>query len=162
MQVGLLSKVCSFSKLIRMICVILSFQIGCTLVGVSICKSLTFIAASQMGIMFVKKSAFYNLDRCFAISVTIRANSIKSNANSLWTTIIEGVKTTIISTFSCFCVHINRHRAGIALISPTHLEILLNGMLATYSISLSVKRINPSAAMLGLEFLTCALLLMQL
>jgi hypothetical protein len=74
MQVGLLSDVCSFSKLIRMICVILSFQIGCTLVGVSICKSLTFVSALKMGIIEVKKSAFNNWSTFyqFGFEVTIR------------------------------------------------------------------------------------------
>ena len=68
MQVGLLSKVCSFSKLIRMICVILSFQIGSNLLGVSFSKSLTFAKDTQ-------KSAFNNWmgDNRFAkYSVTIR------------------------------------------------------------------------------------------
>ena len=59
---------------------------------------------------------------------------------------IAGV-SSIQSCFSQVSVLVNRHRAGIALISPTHLYILLNGMLATYSIKLSVKRINPSGPM---------------
>lgn len=151
---------CSFSKLIRMICVILSFQIGCTLVGVSICKSLTFQAAFEMGIIYMKKSAFYNLSSCFIFSVTIRVVSIRIPCAS-GCAYIAGV-SSIQSTFSSTSVLVNRHRAGIALISPTHLSILLNGMLATYSISLSVKRINPSAAMLGLEFHQLALIAGQL
>ena len=54
--------------------------------------------------------------------------------------------SSIQSCFSQVSVLVNRHRAGIALISPTHLYILCFGMLAaaTYSIKLSVKRINPS------------------
>ena len=68
MQVGLLSKVCSFSKLIRMICVILSFQIGSNLVALSFSKALTFVSASSMGIILVKKTAFnlvsYNRFKC--------------------------------------------------------------------------------------------------
>jgi len=52
--------------------------------------------------------------------------------------------SSIQSCFSQVSVLVNRHRAGIAFISPTHLYILCFGMLATYSIKLSVKRINPS------------------
>ena len=47
---------------------------------------------------------------------------------------IAGV-SSIQSCFSQVSVLVNRHRAGIALISPTHLYILLNGMLATYSLN---------------------------
>ena len=52
--------------------------------------------------------------------------------------------SSIQSCFSQVSVLVNRHRAGIALISPTHLYILFKSMLATYSIKLSVKRINSS------------------
>ena len=52
--------------------------------------------------------------------------------------------SSIQSCFSQVSVLVNRHRSGIALISPTHLYILFKSMLATYSIKLSVKRINPS------------------
>ena len=86
---------------------------------------------------------------------------INQNSNASGCAYIAGV-SSIQSTFSLKSVLVNRHRAGIALISPTHLSILLNGMLATYSISLSVKRINPSAAMLGLEFHQLALIAGQL
>ena len=73
-QVGLLSKVCSFSKLIRMICVILSFQIGSNLLGVSFSKSLTFAKVKSFT-KDTQKSAFNNWmgDNRFAkYSVTIR------------------------------------------------------------------------------------------
>ena len=50
MQVGLLSKVSSTCKLIRMICQILSFQIGSNLVGVSLSKSLTLTFGALAGI----------------------------------------------------------------------------------------------------------------
>ena len=66
-----LAAMCSFSKiskLIRMICVILSFQIGSNLVALSFSKSLTFVSASSMGIILVKKTAFnlvsYNRFKC--------------------------------------------------------------------------------------------------
>ena len=52
--------------------------------------------------------------------------------------------SSIQSCFSQVSVLVNRHRAGIGLISPTHLYILFKSMLATYSIKLSVKRINTS------------------
>ena len=52
--------------------------------------------------------------------------------------------SSIQSCFSQVSVLVNRHRAGIGLISPTHLYILFKSMLATYSIKLSVKRISPS------------------
>ena len=53
--------------------------------------------------------------------------------------------SSIQSCFSQVSVLVNRHRAGIALISPTHLYILCFGMLATYSIKLSVKRIKSGS-----------------
>jgi hypothetical protein len=69
MQVALLSKVSSFSSLISMICVNLSFQIGSNLVGVSLLKSLRFLAS----IIIVKKSAFNNWSyNPLFYSVTIR------------------------------------------------------------------------------------------
>jgi hypothetical protein len=55
--------------------------------------------------------------------------------------------SSIQSCFSQVSVLVNRHRAGIALISPTHLFILCHGMLASIKIKLSVKRINPSGPM---------------
>ena len=61
-QFRLLSKVCSFSKLIRMICVILSFQIGSNLVGLV-----------KSSIILVKKSAFNNWSyNRFKFEVSIR------------------------------------------------------------------------------------------
>ena len=73
MQVGLISKVSSFSKLIRMICVILSFQIGSNLVGLSFSKSLSFVCGAVIAIILVKKSAFNNSSyNGFKLSVTIR------------------------------------------------------------------------------------------
>ena len=70
MQVGLLSKVCSFSKLIRMICVILSFQIGSNLVGV---RKISRGSSIFMGIILVRKSAFNNWSyNRFFFEVTIR------------------------------------------------------------------------------------------
>jgi hypothetical protein len=73
MQVGLISKVSSFSKLIRMISVILSFQIGSNLVGLSFSKSLRFVCGAVIGIILVKKSAFNNWSyNGFKLSVTIR------------------------------------------------------------------------------------------
>ena len=91
-----------------MICVILSFQIGCTLVGVSICKSLTFQAAFEMGIIYMKKSAFYNLSSCFIFSVTIRVVSIRIPCAS-GCAYIAGV-SSIQSTFSLKSVLVNRHK----------------------------------------------------
>ena len=73
-QLGLLSKQSSFSKLIRMICVILSFQIGSNLVGVSFSKALRFVCGNAViGIILVKKNAFNNWSyNRFKLSVTIR------------------------------------------------------------------------------------------
>ena len=70
-----LEKVSSFTKLIRMICVILSFQIASNFCGLTFTKSaLRFLSASpQIGIILVKKSAFNNwsLNR-FKLSLRIR------------------------------------------------------------------------------------------
>lgn len=75
MQLGLLSKLSSFSsKLIRMICVILSFHLS-NLVGVSFSKSLRFVCGAVIGIILVKKSAFNNWSyNGFKLSVTIRVS----------------------------------------------------------------------------------------
>jgi len=67
----------SFSKLIRMICVIISFQIRSNLVGVSKSKSLKFVSSKKLkmmgGIILVKKSAFNNWSyNRFFFEVTIR------------------------------------------------------------------------------------------
>ena len=70
-----LSKVSSFTKLIRMICVILSFQIASNFCGLTFTKSaLRFLSASpQIGIILVKKSAFNNWSyNRFKLSLRIR------------------------------------------------------------------------------------------
>ena len=70
-----LEKVSSFTKLIRMICVILSFQIASNFCGLTFTKSaLRFLSASpQIGIILVKKSAFNNWSyNRFKFEVTIR------------------------------------------------------------------------------------------
>jgi hypothetical protein len=64
---------------------------------------------------------------------------------------IAGV-SSIQSCFSQVSVLVNRHRAGIALISPTHLYILLNGMLATYSIKLPDYQTIQSLAVYSLNY----------
>ena len=62
-------QVCSFSKLIRMICVILSFQIGSNLVGLVV-KSFQPVGLAQLSII---KSAFNNWSyNRFKFEVTIR------------------------------------------------------------------------------------------
>ena len=83
MQVGLLSKVSSTCKLIRMICQILSFQIGSNLVGVSLSKSLTLTFGAAQGIILVKKSAFNNWSfHGFQLSVTIRVHLVSHTAQA--------------------------------------------------------------------------------
>ena len=69
-----LEKVSSFTKLIRMICVILSFQIASNFCGLSLTKSaLRFLSASEIGIILVKKSAFNNWSyNGFKLSLRIR------------------------------------------------------------------------------------------
>ena len=83
MQVGLLSKVSSTCKLIRMICQIISFQIGSHLVGVSLSKSLTLTFGAAQGIIIVKKSAFNNWSfHGFQLSVTIRVHLVSHTAQA--------------------------------------------------------------------------------
>ena len=69
--IEMLPNLCSFSKLIRMICVILSFQIGSNLVGlVLIVVSFQPIGKSLIS---VKKSAFNNWSyNRFKFEVSIR------------------------------------------------------------------------------------------
>ena len=59
-----LEKVSSFTKLIRMICVILSFQIASNFCGLTFTKSaLSFMSASrQIGIILVKKECWYSFN----------------------------------------------------------------------------------------------------
>ena len=70
----MLPNLCSFSKLIRMICVILSFQIASNLCGLSLTKSaLRFVEAQHQAIILVKKSAFNNWSyNRFKLSLIIR------------------------------------------------------------------------------------------
>ena len=73
MQLGVLSKVSSFCKLIRMICVILFTAVDSNFVGVSFSKSLRFVSGGVIGIILVKKSAFkVKLGHLMKLSVTIR------------------------------------------------------------------------------------------
>ena len=63
-----ISKVCSFSKLIRVICLIQSFVMGSNLVGLSFSKSLL-----RKGIILMKKSALNNWSyNRLKLSLTIR------------------------------------------------------------------------------------------
>ena len=72
--IEMLPNLCSFSKLIRMICVILSFQIGSNLVGlVLIVVSFQPIGKSFGSHISVKKSAFNNWSyNRFKFEVSIR------------------------------------------------------------------------------------------
>ena len=136
MQVGLLSKVSSTCKLIRMICQILSFQIGSHLVGVSLSKSFTFGAAE--GIILVKKSAFNNWSfHGFQWSVTIRVHLVSHTAQAS----LEQMNcvSSIQSCFSQGSVLVNPYRAGIALICGMNISILCFGLKCN-----AVKRIKPS------------------
>jgi len=131
MQVGLF---CEFSKLVRMGCVILSFQIGYNLVGVSNGLSIR-----------VKKSAFSNwsCDRFF-LEVTIRVLGVVRFIKVTFTIAHSACVSWIRSCFSQVSVLVNRNRAGIAHISTSHLQLLCFGMLVFQSMKLSVKIINPT------------------
>ena len=131
MQVGLL---CEFSKLIRMRCVILSFQIGYNLVGVSNSLSIR-----------VKKSAFNNWSyNRFFLEVTIRVLKVIRFIKITFTIAHNACVSQIQSCFSQVSVLVNRNRAGIADISISHLQLLCFGMLVFQSMKLSVKIINPT------------------
>ena len=138
MQVGLLSKVSSTCKLIRMICQILSFQIGSHLVGVSLSKSLTLTFGAAQGIIIVKKSAFNNWSfHGFQLSVTIRVHLVSHTAQAS----LEQMNcvSSIQSCFSQGSVLVNPYRAGIALICGMNISILCFGLKCN-----AVKRIKPS------------------
>ena len=64
----------SFTKVIRMICVILSFEIASYFSGLSLTKlALRFLSRCHMGIILVKKSAFNNSSyNRFKLSLRIR------------------------------------------------------------------------------------------
>ena len=145
-------KVCSFSKLIGMKCVILCTSPSCEfyLVGVrSFTKSLRLELKKQPsyeGIILVQKSAFNNeCSNHWTLSVTIRGSKLV-RCVKIRIAYARGIKSCLqaISCFSQVSVLVSLNRAGIALISSTHLFILCFGLTFVSSISLSVKRINPS------------------
>ena len=125
--------------LIRMICVILSLIIGSNLVAVSFSNKSKSPVSEDLHL--IKKSAFnssYNKANLFKLSVTIRVCCLVRCIQIASLVLLEGV-SAIQSCFSQVSLLVNLNRAGIALISPTPIK-----MLSVYSISLSVKRINPS------------------
>ena len=125
---------CSFSKLIRISCVILSTTPSCQLLGVSLSE----------GIILVKKSAFNNWSlNLSTLSVTIRGEKVM-RCVQITIPYARAVKSKAIFGFSPYSVLVSQNRGGIALICATHLYILCFGLTFVYSISLSVKRINPS------------------
>ena len=129
-------KVCSFSKLIRISCVILSTtQTSCqALLGVSLSE----------GIILVKKSAFNNWSlNLSTLSVTIRGEKVM-RCVQITIPYARAVKSKAIFGFSPYSVLVSQNRGGIAHQCATHLYILCFGLTFVYSISLSVKRINPS------------------
>jgi hypothetical protein len=140
-------KVSSSAKLIRTVSIVLSFQITSNLCGLAFAKSAlgSLSASSQIGIILVKKSAFssWSLNR-FKLSLAIRLWGVMRCAQ---VTISSSMcLSSIRSCFAQVSLLVNLNRAGIALISSGgHLYILCFGLTFLYSISLSVKRINPSA-----------------
>jgi hypothetical protein len=142
MQLGLISKLSSFSKLIRMICVILSFQIGSNWVAIGLFQSLRIVCYAVIGL--VQKSAFSNWSyNGFKLSVTIRLEKVMRCAQ-ITIAYLAGVScvSSIQSCFSQVSVLVNPYRAAIEIICGTHLYILCFGLI---SISYAVhKRINPS------------------
>ena len=141
-----LMQVCSFSKLVRMVSVTLSFQISSNLVGFVVsCRKYAKKGISKCVHFSIFKSAFSNWSyNRFKFEVTIRVWGVVRCAQVTVATLAFTGVSSIRSCFSQVSVLVNRHRAGIALISPTHLYVLFKSMLATYSIKLSVKGINSS------------------
>jgi hypothetical protein len=151
MQVGFLSKMSSSlgsSKLVRMICLVLSFQISSNLVGVSFSKSLTFVSGAAMGIILMKKSAFSNWScNRFKLSVAIRVWGVIQCAQIVIASCtifnLASIAMPVESCFSQVSVLVSPCRAGIALISGAHLYVLCFG-LTFVSTSCAVKGIGPS------------------
>ena len=135
--------VCEFSKLIRMICVSLSNHIGSYYVGVSFSKS-NLISLGSHFLVGQKQSVlstFYShiIKSCVPIRGVLIIRCIQI---PIPTTLIFPVK--IQSCYGSAHVLVNTNRSGLGLISPTHLFIVIKGFTQVLSISLSVKRINPS------------------
>ena len=139
------SKVSSFSKLIRMICLILCFEISCNLAGVSFTKSRQFNSPPSLGIINMKKSAFNNWSSNeFKLSLRIRLWKVMRCGKI--TILLNMCLSSIQSSFTQVSLYVNLNRAGIPLISNwRHLYILSFPTTFLYSISLSVKRINESS-----------------
>jgi hypothetical protein len=127
-------------KLLRMMSVILYFQIGCSLVGVSFGKSFTMYLASSAAITRNKRSVFNSWSaHLISLSVSLREecgiSCIISNR------FLFGIAfSSIQSRFSQVSALVNDSRLGIGLICPRHLYILCYWF--CFSTSLSVKRMN--------------------
>ena len=135
---------CSFSKLIRISCVIVSAATPThQFLGTSIHKSPTLTAHS--GIILIKKSAFSNWSPTHTtLSLTIRPCKVMRCVQITIPTTLPHIKSKAATRFSQATLLISQNRGGIPLICATHLTLLTHGLCFVYSISLSVKRINPS------------------
>ena len=137
-------KVCSFSKLIRISCVILSAATPThQFLGTTLHKSPTLLP--HEGIILIKKSAFSNHSPTHTtLSLTIRPLKVMRCTQITIPTTPNCVKSHSTTRFSQCSLLISQNRGGIPLICATHLTLLTHGLCFVYSISLSVKRINPS------------------
>jgi hypothetical protein len=145
MQESFLSKVSSNSKLIRMICVILSLQLWSHVVGVSFSKSIRFVSGAVLGRILGQKSAFNNW-ACNSFNLSVHLRSSLSITCALITQASFFGVSSIQASFSQVSVLVNTIRPGLVLISGVHLFILSFG-LTIASISYAVhKSINTSCS----------------
>lgn len=135
------SKVCSSSKLVRVVCLVQSFVMESNLVGLSFSKS-----SLRKGVILMKKSALSNwsynrLKLSLAVRIwgVITCLQIRINVQAFGLSCIR-------SSFSQVSLKWNLNRAGIALISPNNVVVFCVGLTFVYSIGLSVKTINPASA----------------
>jgi hypothetical protein len=138
-------KVTSFSTLLRVVCIVLSFQVTSNLSGLAFAKAASgFRSASQRGIILQKRAAFSSWSFGGAkLSLAIRLLGVMRCAQ-----MAISLNMCLSSVKSCFAetgVLVGQNRSGIASISSRgHLYILDYALTFSYSTCRSVKGINSS------------------
>ena len=138
LNVGLFSS----KKLLKMVSLVLAFNISTNLIGVAFSKASSYVRGGTMGIVLMKKSAFSNWSsNRFKLNVAIR----------LWGPVRCAQVSTPYSTglsyirscFSQVSVLLTLNRSGIPIIASTDLYVLCFGLTFATS-SYSVKSINAN------------------
>ena len=143
------SSVSSGCQVQRMICLILSFQIGSNLLGLENAAYKLFRQMTSglgLGIILLKKSAIKPTE---SISQGYTSRELlsgirlllKIQGRLLYPYKLQYAVSSIESSFSLIFVHLNLNRAGLAAMLNTNLYTLGFGLTSCRLIKLSVKRI---------------------